>query len=124
MYTLMHYYAQDPGVNASTNFRWNEFACSCCGQILVAERLVDMCQAVRSHLSKPLVESSAYRCPLHNRAERGADRSLHTMGLAVDLSLPEGSEDRVWAHQFLASYWQGRVLRYSWGLHVDCSDPS
>lgn len=37
-------------------------------------------------MDRPLVLTSGYRCPEHNKAVGGAEHSFHMQGLAVDIS--------------------------------------
>ena len=70
-------------------FRRNEFACSCCGEIVVDEKLVLMLDLARELADVPFVITSGYRCPLHNEEVGGVKNSSHMLGLAVDISVPD-----------------------------------
>lgn len=73
----------------SANFSNDELACKCCGQNRVNRASLDRLQRVRELWGKPLVLSSAYRCPkhdLHTRMERGQEGTgVHALGRAFDI---------------------------------------
>ena len=51
-------------------------------------QLVSMIKRLESHYRKPVVITSGYRSPAHNRSVRGAKRSLHMSCSAADLQIP------------------------------------
>ena len=70
-------------------WRWPSFspaeiACRGTGKLMVDERAMDMLQALREKLGKPMILNSAYRSPEHNRSVGGAKRSKHLEGIAYD----------------------------------------
>lgn len=71
----------------SKNFRVREFQCrgiGCCNTVLIDTELVDIEQDLRDHFGAQVTNTSAYRCPVHNRNVNGAVGSRHTMGQAAD----------------------------------------
>lgn len=58
----------------------------------VVERLRAVCQhilePVRAHFGRPVRVNSGYRSPAVNRAVKGAAKSQHVMGCAVDFEVP------------------------------------
>jgi len=73
-------------------WRWGSFsprelACKGTGKIVVNETALDMLQALRDRLRKPLILTSAYRSPEHNRRVGGAKNSLHMRGIAFDVRM-------------------------------------
>jgi zinc D-Ala-D-Ala carboxypeptidase len=73
-------------------WRWPSFspaeiACRGTGRLLVHEDALDMLQALRNRLGKPLIVRSAYRSPEHNRAVGGAKSSKHMDGTAFDIAM-------------------------------------
>ena len=73
-------------------WRWSSFspreiACKGTGKVLVNEDALDKLQALRDRLRKPLILTSAYRSPEHNRAVGGAKRSKHMEGIAFDVRM-------------------------------------
>lgn len=75
----------------SENFGLWEFHCRCCQTVKIDKKLVDKLQALRDKVGVPLVITSGYRCPSHNKAEGGAPNSYHVKGMAADVVVPEGS---------------------------------
>lgn len=74
------------------SWRWNNFspaeiACRGSGSLRINEEALDKLQALRDRLGKPLIVSSAYRSPAHNRAVGGAPRSKHMDGTAFDIAM-------------------------------------
>lgn len=73
-------------------WRWSSFspreiACKGTGKVLVNEDALDKLQALRDRLRKPLILTSAYRSPEHNRAVGGAKNSMHMQGIAFDVRM-------------------------------------
>lgn len=69
-------------------FKPREFTCKCgCGRGFdeMDEKLLEMLDALREKSGIPLVISSAYRCPEHNKSVGGVIDSAHTKGKAVDI---------------------------------------
>ncbi len=69
-------------------FDSSEFACKHCGQLPrlgMDSRLLEVLDKLREKLGEPLVISSGYRCPTHNRNIGGASESYHTRGMAADI---------------------------------------
>jgi uncharacterized protein YcbK (DUF882 family) len=62
-----------------------ELACHHCGVNECKQSLVDALEAFRAIVGKPVIVSSAYRCPQHNAEAGGAGRSEHVEGLAADI---------------------------------------
>lgn len=55
------------------------------GPMNVQKALLDLLNDLRAAYGKPLVVSSAYRSPEHNKAVGGVPNSYHTQGLAADI---------------------------------------
>jgi uncharacterized protein YcbK (DUF882 family) len=75
----------EDGERLSENFAAKEFACRCCGKVLVHPELVRKLQALRSAAGAPVVITSGYRCASHNRECGGAANSYHLYGMAADI---------------------------------------
>lgn len=89
-----------------THFKVKEFACPHCGKIKIDINLLVKLEELRKAVgNKPLVITSGYRCPTHNRNVGGASRSQHIYGKAADIShhnigraLLERHADRIFAN--------------------------
>ena len=76
----------------SKDWRWpsfspREIACKGTGELLVNDQALDKLQALRNALGKPLVLTSAYRSPAHNKRVGGAKNSRHMQGDAFDVRM-------------------------------------
>ena len=70
----------------SEHFTRDEFACKCgCGFDTVDTELINILEQVRKHFGKPVIISSACRCPAHNGSVNGAAKSQHLYGRAADI---------------------------------------
>ena len=81
------YVKNSPG-KLSNNFTISEFSCQgkgCCSSVKIDSLLVTYLQQIRDHFKKPIVISSGYRCPTHNRNVGGVSNSNHTKGMAADI---------------------------------------
>jgi uncharacterized protein YcbK (DUF882 family) len=73
-------------IRISPHFKLREFQCRCCKTVKLSSELLGMLEKMRDAWGGPLVITSGYRCPAHNRAVGGAPRSLHLSGAAADIS--------------------------------------
>ncbi len=74
------------------DWRWESFspreiACKGTGSLLVDETALDKLQELRDKLGIPLLITSAYRSPEHNKAVGGAKNSYHMKGVAFDVRM-------------------------------------
>jgi zinc D-Ala-D-Ala carboxypeptidase len=74
------------------DWRWpsfspREIACKGTGRLVVDDRALDKLQALRDRLGKPLILTSAYRSPEHNKRVGGAKNSRHMQGDAFDVRM-------------------------------------
>ena len=69
------------------HFKVDEFKCKHCGEVTIESKLIEVLERLREHLGKPVVITSAYRCPEHNREIGGVPNSAHTRGYAVDIKV-------------------------------------
>lgn len=76
------------------NFNEREFACkgkNCCGgEVKTDYELVYELQKLRDFIAAetgkehPIIVTSGYRCPIHNKREGGGSKSAHLLGKAID----------------------------------------
>ena len=83
-------------------------------------QLVSMIKRLESHYRKPVVITSGYRSPAHNRSVSGAKRSLHMSCSAADLQIPGVSKWEI-ARQVRAWPARGGVGTYchTESVHID-----
>lgn len=67
------------------NFNLREFACKCCGVVKIDSEVVERLQIIRNRIKRPIIITSGYRCPEHNKRVGGEKDSYHLQGLAVDI---------------------------------------
>jgi hypothetical protein len=84
-------YAHFSEVNAK-DWRWpsfspREIACKGTGKLVIDDEALDKLQKLRDALGKPLVLTSAYRSPSHNKNVGGAKNSRHMQGDAFDVMM-------------------------------------
>jgi zinc D-Ala-D-Ala carboxypeptidase len=84
-------YAHFTDIPAS-DWRWpsfspREIASKGEGELLVDDQAMDKLQALRDALGKPLILTSAYRSPKHNKRVGGAKNSRHMQGDAFDVRM-------------------------------------
>ena len=82
------YFQRKADVQLSPCFHLWEFRCrgeGCCPITWVHKDLLKGLDALRAEIGKPVIINSAYRCPNHNAAEGGAEKSYHQLGMAVDI---------------------------------------
>lgn len=69
------------------SFSAREMASKREGEIKLDTEAMDKLQALRNRLGRPIIITSAYRSPAHNRAVGGAANSLHMQGKAFDVRM-------------------------------------
>lgn len=73
------------------NFSPREIACKGTGRLLLDETAMDKLQELRTLLNRPMIVTSAYRSPEHNRKVGGAKNSYHMQGVAFDINMANHS---------------------------------
>ena len=76
------------------NFKKHEFECKCGCEMpddvySNVIKLAGELQKLRDIFDVPFTPTNAYRCPKHNKAVGGVSRSMHLLGLAADLQIPD-----------------------------------
>lgn len=80
--------SKDGSTQLSSNFKVKEFRCKDgADMVLVADKLVEVLQAIRDHYGKAVVINSAYRTQSHNAAVGGSSKSQHMAGTAADIQI-------------------------------------
>lgn len=80
--------ARDGQTALSRNFKVREFACKDgTDPVFVDTELVRILQTVRDHFGTPVVITSGYRTPSHNKKAGGKADSQHLYGRAADIRL-------------------------------------
>jgi hypothetical protein len=82
-----HYSKVPPTQWPWQSFSPQEIACKGTGKLVVDTEAMDKLQALRANLGKPLILTSAYRSPEHNRKVGGAKASKHMEGIAFDVRM-------------------------------------
>ncbi len=72
---------------SSQHFKSSELACHHCGRNECTQALVDALEQFRAAAGLPVQVNDAYRCPFHNKAVGGIDKSQHELGTAADISI-------------------------------------
>jgi len=72
----------------SKNFDYSEFTCKCgkCHELRIDFDLVAAIQELRNAIGVHITVLSGYRCPDHNKAVGGSERSFHMQGKAADIT--------------------------------------
>jgi hypothetical protein len=115
-----HYSNVKPADWPWQSFSPREIACKGTGNLVIDTQAMDMLQRLRTNLGKPLVITSAYRSPEHNRNVGGAKQSKHMDGIAFDVVMsnhdPAVFEAAARAVGFTAfGYYQKSNF-----MHIDC----
>lgn len=79
-------------------------------------QLANRLQVIRDLLGKPIIITSGYRTPEHNKAVGGEPNSFHLKGMAADIVVPGMSAKEV--QNFLKN-WSGGLGSYANFTHVD-----
>ena len=110
----------------SEHFAASELSCRHCGHLFITPALIVMLEKLRSLVGEPLTIASGYRCPTHNRNIRGATKSKHCLGMAVDILVPDKYRDNpaefIEAAEAVAREVRGGYHYYpgSHFIHMDC----
>ena len=103
----------------SEHFTRHEFSCKCgCGFDTVDIGLVELLELVRTHFNKPVVITSACRCPAHNERVGGGANSQHKLGRAADIVVADTDPEDVYAYVDFINQ-DGGAGNYSTFTHID-----
>lgn len=93
----------------TAHFKESELACKCCGATKPNSEIMAVLQLIRIHFNAPVTATSGYRCPKHNKAVGGAEKSKHMEGIAADIQVK--GIDPLEVHHFIDS-----IFPNSYGL--------
>lgn len=77
------------------NFTSAELECPCCGAVEMNRFFMTALQTLRDDVGVPLYISSGFRCEKHNKKVKGANKSKHLIGMAVDIALDSLSSENI-----------------------------
>lgn len=80
------YNKNDGDIQLRKNFRLFEFASSDTNLIIVTDELLDILQAIRDKIGKPIRVTSGFRSEAMNKKVGGTANSRHKLGLASDIT--------------------------------------
>jgi hypothetical protein len=74
-------------IGTQSHFTKWEMLCKCgCGRFDMAQSLIDSLETLRLALNEPILLTSGVRCPRHNKAVGGEERSWHLPRSQSDVS--------------------------------------
>ena len=75
-----------------SNLSVAETRCKCmkCESNTMQQRIIDLFQALREKIGKPITINSGFRCAEYNKKIGGKPKSQHLAGLALDMKPPSG----------------------------------
>ena len=77
---------EQANLKITEHFRVKEYACKDGSPIVfVDEYLAEMLEILRKTIKKPIIITSGYRTPEHNKKVGGAKYSFHMRGMAADI---------------------------------------
>ena len=109
-------------IKTAKYFNLNEFRCKHCKKLPkngMNEVLIRKLDLFRERLGMPVIISSGYRCPVHNRNVGGVSNSQHVKGNAADLHANKSPHEM---KKLALEIGFDGVGLYPWGVHVDCRD--
>jgi len=104
--------------NKILHFEPEEFTCRHCGHVVIDSELVKFLEKMRVELERPVIITSAYRCPRYNEQIGGVPGSAHTRGLAVDIFVV-GNEHRYEFLNYLLKHGVKRIGIANDFIHFD-----
>lgn len=105
-------------IKLSPNFSLHEFQCKDGShQVCLHPHLLQQLQQLRTTLGRPVIITSGYRNPVHNKAVGGSPTSQHLFGKAADIQVAGITIDELARHAKAAGF--TGIGRYPTFLHVD-----
>lgn len=125
---------KDGNPKLSTHFNAAEFQCPCCGEYVVAEKLLEGLELMREKLGVAMrvvnpksPGGQGYRCKkyaiaLAARNKNAAVKTKHNDGTAADINA--AFSKTTWKKlkdiaETIPQFQNGGIGVYSWGIHVD-----
>lgn len=105
--TTYHHTRVPPGAWRWPHFSPAEIACRGTGMVLLTDAsrdALDRLERLRARMGHPLIVTSGYRTPEHNRAVGGARASKHMEGIAFDISMDNVDPQRFEAEARAAGF--------------------
>jgi hypothetical protein len=121
--TYAHYSKVPPAEWPWQSFSPREIACKGTGKLTIDTEAMDMLQRLRTNLGKPLILTSAYRSPEHNRKVGGAKRSKHMEGIAFDVRMDNHDPHTFEAAARAAGFSGFGYYPKSGFMHIDTAEP-
>jgi zinc D-Ala-D-Ala carboxypeptidase len=107
--------------NISRNFKLSEYASKCgAKRLMLHPSIIAGVQNIRDACNFPIRINSGFRTTEHNSAVGGSAGSLHTLGMAVDLSPASGKADELTRIITVARSLGFVVRPYPTFVHIDC----
>jgi hypothetical protein len=121
--TFAHYSKVPPAEWPWKSFSPREIACKGTGKLVVDTEAMDILQRLRTNLGKPLILTSAYRSPEHNRKVGGAKASKHMEGVAFDVRMDNHDPHTFEAAARAAGFSGFGYYPKSGFMHIDTAEP-
>ena len=121
--TFAHYSKVPPAEWPWHHFSTREIACKGTGKLTIDTEAMDMLQRLRTNLGKPLILTSAYRSPEHNRKVGGAKASKHMEGVAFDVRMDNHDPHTFEAAARAAGFSGFGYYPKSGFMHIDTAEP-
>ena len=79
---------EQANVKITEHFKVKEFACKDGSPIVFVDKyLAELLEILRKTINKPVIITSGYRTPEHNKKVGGAEYSYHMRGMAADITV-------------------------------------
>ena len=101
-------------------FKVREFACKSGDDLVrISPALLDILHSIRHHFGVPVIITSGYRTPEHNKKVGGAKKSTHMVGIAADIVVKGVSPGKVAQYAELLMPEYGGIGEYRTFVHID-----
>jgi uncharacterized protein YcbK (DUF882 family) len=108
-------------IEITKHFKVKEFACKDGSPIVFVDNyLVGLLEILRKTIDKPIIITSGYRTPEHNKKVNGAKYSYHMRGCAVDIIVKDMTPKEIakTLNKIVPSDSCGIIVESSW-VHFD-----